>query len=108
MPPHNDLTDPLYRAYTAAAPEITVTTTAADTNINHYTFTTPAYTVNTINYPDLNVGNAWTGTYMQQAFVTLEDLEKALRKFYQIMTDHVVLDISEDEFVKLLNETEEE
>lgn len=105
MPPHNDLTDALYRAYTAAAPEITVTTAAADTNIDHYTFTAPAYTV---NYPDLNVGNAWTGTYTQQAFITQEDLEKAFRKFYQIMADHVVIDISEDEFVKLLNETEEE
>ena len=110
MPPHNDLTDPLYGTYT------TTTTTVPYTNI-----VTDRITVNpdgiTLNQNWIDHAHAFTltderlwraDTFKMPTFVTQEDLDKLMRKFYRIMSEHVIVDISEDEFMKLLNEQQDE
>ena len=37
-------------------------------------------------------------------FLTSRDLDRICRKIYHIITEHVQLDISEDEFLNIINE----
>ena len=62
--------------------------------------TTATYT-NTINWD-----RCYTDTIdiKDVNFLTSRDLDRICRKIYHIITEHVQLDISEDEFLNIINE----
>ena len=71
---------------------------------DNLTYTTAAdtYTINTNNDYITNWSTkAWTVT---SSFVTEERLEKLIRDIYNIILDHNQIDISEEEFLKILEE----
>ena len=74
----------------------------ATTTFNNYWTAAPQYDW---------VVNADTGTITgtintEQDYVTSEDLDKFIRRMYKIIEEHTKIDITEDEFIKLLNEGE--
>lgn len=57
------------------------------------------------------VVNAETGTITgnintEKDYVTSEDLDKFIRRMYKIIEEHTKIDITEEEFIELLNEGE--
>ena len=115
MPPHDDALDLQNLTYTTTA-ATTVTNAATTTTVPYdNTFVTDRLTINaddiyrTYAFPDINLGGAWTASPAKSTrYVTKKDLDNLVRKFYQVMAEHVILDVSEDEFVKLLNEAQDE
>lgn len=107
MPPHDDIID----ALAATALPIHGTTTTYDTGGIVYdtmvaprTITDPLYrTYTTTDHITIDA-TPWT----IPKFVTEEDLEKAVKKIYNIITDHTTLDISEEEFMSMLKDDNNE
>jgi len=113
MPPHDDLT-------TAWAPHIPVITTnnigtGTDTiDLDGYTYTaTAAYAADTVAraYADIMDVNAWTPMTDAQLkysgkYIPREELDKYLesfaRKVYKVFSEHIKLDITEEEFMDIL------
>lgn len=112
MPPHIDDAITMPRAtYTIAAEDLTnvvndmrtgglvhTTMTAPRTEITdplYHTYTTDHITIDAI---------PWT----IPTFVTEEDLQKVVKKIYNIITDHTTLDISEEEFMSMLKDDNNE
>jgi len=92
MPPRNDLfTFPITYDWIDHVPEITTTTTG---------------TGNT--YVDLPDCVGYTKANLDMSFITKREfklmMEVYTRKIYEIITEHLSLDITEEEFVDLLKE----
>ena len=62
-------------------------------------------TIGTRNYTYTATGTNWHTTpisYDYSSILTHADLEKIEHNLYKIITEHIALDISEDDFIKLL------
>ena len=100
MPPHDDTID----AFATTTFPIHGTTTTYDTGgIVHDTMTAPitdplfrGYTTNHITIDE----TPWT----LPKFVTQDDLEKVIHKIHEIIKDHTTLDITEDEFMRIIKD----
>ena len=49
-----------------------------------------------------------TTTHAWSTITTEHDLDKLARKIYRIFSEHINIDITEDEFINLLQETKDE
>lgn len=106
MPPHDDTIDVL--AATAFPRHGTTTTyntggIVPDTMVDPRTITDPHHHVYTTDHITINA-TPWT----IPKFVTEEDLQKVVKKIYNIITDHTTLDISEEEFMSMLKDDNNE
>lgn len=88
MPPHDDTID-VIEATAFPMHETNATTITFDPL--HRTYTTDRITIDE---------RPWTMT----KFITEDDLEKVIHKIYQIIEDHTTLDITEEEFMKLIKD----
>ena len=101
MPPHDDTIDVL----AAMAFPVTANTTYNTGGFVHNTMLDPqtttehhyrTYTTDHITIDD----RPWR----IQKFITEDDLEKVIHKIYQIIEDHTTLDITEEEFMKIVKD----
>ena len=107
MPPHEDITITPHITYAANADDLfTVTRGTGRTepgfyldDLYHATAARP------ITGAPITINEtAWT----MPKFVTEEDLQKVIKKIYNIITDHTTLDISEEEFMSMLKDNNNE
>lgn len=77
-------------------PEFDAITFDVDTNIHNATEPLRFYTTNNIT------ADAWTINTTR--FATTEDLEHFSQKIYKIIEEHTPLDITEEEFMKLIKD----
>ena len=102
MPPHDDTIDVL--AATAFPRNGTTTTyneggIIYDTMVDPGRITDPHYRAYTTNHITIDE-TPWT----IPKFITEEDLQKVVKKIYNIITDHTALDISEEEFMNIIKD----
>lgn len=64
----------------------------------HYLTDTPIYTINTTD-----CAKSWIA---EPKFLSSRDLDLLARKIYRIFSEHIKVDISEAEFINLLEESE--
>ena len=101
MPPHDDTIDTL----AAMAFPVTANNTyntggfVHDAMTNPETITVPRYRTYTTDRITIDE-TPWT----VPKFVTQDDLEKVIHKIYQIIEDHTTLNITEEEFMKIVKD----
>ena len=95
MPLYQDYTN----TYTAGPPIQTFDLETAANNIEP--LRTDTTTAVTWDYLTRDYNNGWR---VAIDYVTKKDLEEFARKIYKIIEEHTSIDISEDEFMKLLED----
>ena len=70
------------------------------TATNFYTYANTFSTLEPYMYWNSNSCNTRSDNI---TFATVRDLDRLCRKMYKIITEHVQLDISEEEFMNILN-----
>ena len=98
MPPHDDTIDVLAAT---AFPRHGTTTTYNTGGIIHDTMVDPGTMYRTYTTDHITIDETpWT----IPKFITEEDLQKVVKKIYNIITDHTTLDISEEEFINIIKD----
>lgn len=82
--------------YTAYPNDFTTTIWGGDTNFS--TISNPAYTTYTIHGPEINYS----------PFVRACDLEKFFKRIYKVISDHTTINVTEEEFLKLIQEDDKD
>lgn len=83
-------------SYTAYPNDFTTTIWGGDTNLG--TISNPAYTTYTIQGPEINYS----------PFVRASDLEKFFKRIYKVISDHTTINVTEEEFLKLIQEDDKD
>ena len=74
----------------------TTTIWGGDTNLG--TIPNPAYTTYTIHAPQIDYS----------PFVRTSDLEKFFKRIYMVISDHTTINVTEEEFLKLIQEDDKD
>lgn len=82
-------------SYTAYPNDLTTTIWAGDTNLG--TITNPTYTY-TIQGSEIHYS----------PFVRQSDLEKFFKRIYKVISDHTTINVTEEEFLKLIQEDDKD
>lgn len=76
--------------------DFTTTLWGGDTNLG--TIPNPAYTTYTIQAPQIDYS----------PFVRASDLEKFFKRIYKVISDHTTINVTEEEFLKLIQEDDKD